>query len=80
MKDDLKVMKEMFLGKVVQIYPGDTYSKWGKVIDINDKGVLFDVVKVQRECDGWCKGMRFITWNNRLSFRLLDKSEIFDDV
>lgn len=37
----MEAMKEQFLGKDVQVYPGDTHAKYATVIDINPAGVTF---------------------------------------
>ena len=37
----MEAMKEQFLGKEVVVYPGDTNTKFGKVLDINEVGVTF---------------------------------------
>ena len=39
---------EDFVGKEVQIYPGDGVSKWGIIEEISDKGFLFRITKVSR--------------------------------
>lgn len=36
---------EDFIGKEVQLYPGDTYSKFGILEEISDKGFLIKITK-----------------------------------
>ncbi len=55
------------IGQEVKIYPGDTYKKWGRIIDINDNGVLFQITK--SECVNYEEGsIRFISYSANLSF------------
>ncbi len=55
------------IGQEVKIYPGDTYKKWGRIIDINDNGVLFQITK--SECVNYEVGsIRFISYSANLSF------------
>lgn len=43
--DGFDKMRENFLNKEVNIFPGDTLSKSGVVIDINPQGVTFHITK-----------------------------------
>lgn len=66
-----KYMKDEFLGKEVQIYPGDTYTKKGIVRDISDAGVVFEITQGDRS-EGYIVGkLHFISWSGRLCFRLV---------
>lgn len=58
------------IGKEVQIYPGDTYSKWGRIIEINDNGVLFKITDADKQCTGYPIGSyRFISYSANLTFK-----------
>jgi hypothetical protein len=58
------------IGKEVQIYPGDTYSKWGRIIEINDNGVLFEITNADKQCIGYPIGSyRFISYSANLTFK-----------
>jgi hypothetical protein len=62
-------MTRNFENKIVQIYPGDTYKKWGRVIDINSEGVTFEITK--STCDDYVVGdIYFISYSARLTFKL----------
>mgnify|MGYP003294253172 CR=1 FL=1 len=57
------------IGKVVQIYPGDTYSKWGRILEINDQGVLFEITKADYNAPSYKVGsIRFISYSANLNF------------
>ena len=58
------------VGREVQIYPGDTYSKWGRIIEINDNGVLFEITRAHKDCTGYTPGSyRFIAYSANLTFK-----------
>lgn len=65
-------MKKTFLNKEVQIYPGDTYDKYGIVKDINQAGVIFEITK--SSAYNFVPGtIRFISWSYNLHFTLVEK-------
>lgn len=67
---DFKFMEHEFLGKEVQIYPGDTYKKKGIVRDINSAGVVFEITMT--EANNYTVGkLHFISWAANLTFRLV---------
>jgi hypothetical protein len=55
------------IGEEVQIYPGDTYQKWGDIIDINNNGVLFKITKSETS-DYKVGSIRFISYSANLNF------------
>lgn len=63
-------MKVFFMGKVVRIYPGDTYSKEGRIVDINEKGVTFRITSSQANAFSVGK-LHFEAWKS-LSFELVN--------
>lgn len=62
--------KSFWLGKEVQIYPGDTRSKWGKIVDMNAHGVTFLITKNwPEENPEWPVGKhKFIAYSSKLTF------------
>lgn len=67
----MEFMKEKFLNKEVQIYPGDTYHKYGIVRDINEAGVVFEITR--STADDYKPGaLVFIAWSGRLIFELVN--------
>ncbi len=58
---------EDLIGEEVQIYPGDTYKKWGRIIDVTDNGVLFEITRSQA-ADYSVGSIRFISFSANLNF------------
>lgn len=67
----MEVMKEKFLNKEVQIYPGDTYYKYGIVRDINEGGAVFEITRSVAN-DFIPGALVFVAWSARLIFELVD--------
>ena len=68
----MQQMKNTFLNKEVQIFPGDTNWKYGTVLDINTVGVTFLITK--SKCGSYPVGsVRFIAFGNNLNFTLYEK-------
>lgn len=67
--DEFKGLKDNFLGKIVNIYPGDTKKKSGRVIDINSAGVTFEIIKSESS-DYKVGSLRFIAYSLRLTFEI----------
>jgi hypothetical protein len=62
--------KSEWIGKEVQIYPGDTRSKWGKIVDMNEHGVTFLITNYTGNDGEWQIGKRtFVAYSSKLSFR-----------
>ena len=58
-----------WIGKEVQIYPGDTRSKWGKIVGMNDAGVTFLITRCNDGDKEWVKGKhKFVSYSAKLSF------------
>lgn len=61
--------KSEWLGKEVQIYPGDTRSKWGRIVGMNAHGVTFLITRNQNNDNEWPIGKhKFIAYSAKLSF------------
>jgi hypothetical protein len=67
-------MKKKFLNKEVQIYPGDTYYKYGIVRDINEAGAVFEITRTNAD-NYTCGSLHFISWAANLSFKMVDCKE-----
>ena len=67
--DNKNFGKSEWIGKEVQIYPGDTRSKWGKVVGMNDAGVTFLITRYEGSDREWIVGKhKFISYSAKLSF------------
>lgn len=59
---------ELFLGKNVRIYPDDTNSKTGEVVDVNDHGVTFKITTYNGSDERYVVGkLHYIAFSARLS-------------
>ena len=71
--DGLDKLREMYLGKTVQIYPGDTHSKFGEVIDISSAGVIFKITSADSRSSTYVEGStHFIAFSLNLNFRIIN--------
>lgn len=69
MANKTNYMTATFLNKEVQIYPGDTQSKFGIVREINENGVVFEITRSNSST--YHKGeIVFIAFSARLAFTL----------
>lgn len=63
----IKCMQDL-VGKKVQIYPGDTYKKWGIVLEVNDNGILFEITEAEKGAPSYQEGsIRFIAYSANLN-------------
>ena len=61
--------KSEWIGKEVQIYPGDTYEKFGKIVGMNDAGVTFLITQARDGDREWIEGKdKFVSYSAKLSF------------
>ena len=56
------------VGKEVQIYPNDSYKKYGVIVFINDYGILFKITKSYDETGYPVGAYRFISYSANLTF------------
>lgn len=73
----MEYMKQTFLNKRVQVYPGDTTAKFGFVRDMNAAGVVFELENDWYERDQYSSELRrgaiaFYAWN-KLTFVLVER-------
>ena len=67
----MSYLKETYLNKPVQIYPGDSYSKQGIVRDITEQGVVFEITQTA-DNEAWPLGsLVFKSYSANLTFALL---------
>lgn len=55
--------------KKVQIYPGDTYHKYGRIINVDDFGITYEVTEASRDCD---KGIFFCNHATQFTFKVIE--------
>lgn len=59
------------VGKTFQLYPGDTYRKYAKVLKIDDYGFWFKIVKADSRASYKEGDILFISHNNVLTLKLV---------
>lgn len=57
-------------GKLVQIFPGDTYYKEGYIRDVDDLGFTYEVTKASHQSD---VGIFFINHACKFQYKELEK-------
>ena len=61
-----------YIGKIVQIYPKDTYYKFGILLEVSSYGFLFEITSAEKASD-YKKGDHvFFSISSQLSFKALD--------
>lgn len=70
----LEYLKENYVGKEIQFYPGDTYKGWGIIEDVDDLGWTIRITDMQESYSSSYKiGDRvFISHSKPFSFRFLE--------
>ncbi len=64
-------MLRNFENKTIQLYPGDSNAKFGKVLDANSGGVTFLITK--SNCDRYAEGdVYFISYSANLKFKIVE--------
>ena len=77
----MKHMADLDLeGTLIQIYPGDSVKKWGKILHVTAEGVMIKVTKVEKgswsSADGWEAGtVQFLSWG-KLSFKICESEVV----
>lgn len=62
---------QSIVGKTVQLYPHDTYSKTAIILEISDKGILFKILT--SENDEYIIGSTyFINWRKEITFKVIE--------
>ena len=68
----MKYVKENYVGKAIQLYPGDTYSKWGTILDVDDLGWTIKITRANSERDDYRVGdVIFISHSKSFSFKFM---------
>lgn len=70
-----KYEKEKYVGRKIQLFPGDSVSKWGIIEDVDDLGFTIRITKVARanyiqgysECETY-----FINHGSNIIFKFMD--------
>lgn len=67
--------KENYIGKAIQLYPGDYVSKWGEIINVDDLGWTIKITrvsKVNEPCDPYnVDNVIFISHSQNFTFKFM---------
>lgn len=65
----MKYNKENYVGKLIQLYPGDTTTKYGEILDIDDLGWTIKITKMNGNIRTYSEGdVIFISHSKPFSF------------
>ena len=67
----MKYVKENYVGKTIQLYPGDTYSKWGEILDVDDLGWTIKITKSEDKRDYCLESVHFISHSTEFHFKFM---------
>jgi len=68
----MEQMIALFKDKEVQVFPGDSYAKFARVVDINPAGVTFIVTKSDAPSSWKVGTIKFVAFSANLSFTLVE--------
>ena len=66
--------KDMFVGKEIQLYPGDTHYKYGIIEGVNDLGWIIKITRSQNVSNNYFKegATFFISHSTNFTFKFVD--------
>ena len=68
----MKYVKENYIGKSIQLYPGDHVSKWGEIVNVDDLGWTIKITKQNKEGDPYNTGdVIFISHSKNFTFKFM---------
>jgi hypothetical protein len=70
----MKYNKDEYIGKEIQLYPGNTYKKWGIIKDVDDLGWTIKITDTEEDYNSQYKigDTIFISHSKPFSFRFLE--------
>jgi hypothetical protein len=64
--------KENYIGKAIQLYPGDYVSKWGEILNVDDLGWTIKITKVNKANDPYnADDVIFISHSQNFTFKFM---------
>lgn len=67
----MKYVKDNYIWKEIQLYPGDTVSKYGRIIDVDDLGWTIKITKLSRQYDYNVGDIIFISHSKSFTFKFM---------
>lgn len=65
----MEILKEL-IGKEVQLYPNDSYKKWGIIENVDNFGVVFKITRVDAGGHYTVGERRYISHSSNLTLKL----------
>ena len=65
----MEILKEL-IGKEVQLYPNDTYKKWGIIENVDNFGIVFRITRVDTGGHYITGERRYISHSSNLTLKL----------
>ena len=63
--------KENYINKNIQLYPADTYEKYGKIINVDDLGFTIKIYKANKNAEFKVNDIIFISHSKNLTFKFI---------
>lgn len=67
----MKYNKENYVGKNVQLYPSDTYYKYGIIVDLDDLGWTIKITNAHERATEKVNDMIFINHATNVKFKFM---------
>lgn len=68
----MKYDKQNYIGKNIQLYPGDTVKKYGKILNVDDLGWTIEITDVYSCNDTYATGdVIFISHSKSFAYKIL---------
>lgn len=67
----MKYNKENYIGKHIQLYPGDTYYKFGIIMDLDDLGWVIRITKAHERATEKVNDVIFISHSTNAKFKFM---------
>lgn len=69
---NMKYDKQNYIGKSIQLYPGDTVKKYGKILNVDDLGWTIEITNVNSCNDTYTTGdVIFISHSKSFVYKIL---------
>lgn len=67
----MKYKAENYIGKNIQLYPGDTYSKFGIIVNVDDLGWTIKITNAHERSDYELNKEYFFNHSTNLKFKFM---------
>ena len=67
----MKINKSKYIGKQIQLFPSDTYEKYGKIIDVDDLGFWVKITKSKSKTYNIGE-VHFFSHSRTMAFKIIE--------